>query len=330
MSGLLSLLDDVAAIARLASTQLDDISAQAAKAGSKAIGVVIDDAAVTPKYVTGLPAARELPIVWKIARASFFNKLVILLPAALLLDAFLPWVLTPLLMIGGLYLCFEGAEKVWHVLHHEKEEGPQKAETLDAAHLEEKRVKGAIKTDFILSAEIMTIALNAIESDNVVTTAVTLAAVAIGITALVYGAVALLVKADDLGVKMKQDGSLPLTRTLGQGIVTAMPKLLTVIAVIGTTAMLWVGGNIVVHGAHELGWHWPYETIHHIAAGAAGAVTFAQGLIEWLVTAAIDGVIGLALGLLLIPVVTKLILPLIPALLPEKQAASGSLRPSEQ
>ena len=318
MSGLLSLLDDVAAIAKLASTQLDDISAQAAKAGSKAIGVVIDDAAVTPKYVTGLPAARELPIVWKIARASFFNKLIILLPAALLLNSFLPWVLTPLLMIGGLYLCFEGAEKVWHVFHPEEEHGPQKAQTLDAAHLEETRVKGAIKTDFILSAEIMTIALNAIESDNLITTAVTLAAVAVGITVLVYGAVALLVKADDVGMRMKQTGSVAMIRTLGQGIVTAMPRVLTFIAVIGTAAMLWVGGNIVVHGAHELGWHGPYDTIHHIAVGVAGAVGVAQGFVEWLVTAAIDGVIGLLLGLLLIPVVTKLLLPLLPALLPEK------------
>lgn len=318
MSGLLSLLDDVSAIVRLASTQLDDISAQAARAGSKAIGVVIDDAAVTPKYVTGLPAARELPIVWKIARASFFNKLVILLPVALLLDAFLPWLLVPLLMIGGLYLCFEGAEKVWHVIHHEEEHGPQQAKTLDAAHLEETRVKGAVKTDFILSAEIMTIALNAIESDNFVTTAVTLAAVAIGITVLVYGAVAILVKADDLGVKMKQGGRFSITRALGQGIVLAMPKILTIISVIGTAAMLWVGGNIVVHGLHELGWHGPYETIHHIAVAAAGAVGVAEGFVEWLVTAAIDGVIGLALGLLLIPVVTKVLLPLVPALLPEK------------
>ncbi len=318
MSGLLSLLDDVGAIVKLASSQLDDIGAQAAKAGSKAVGVVIDDAAVTPKYVTGLPAARELPIVWKIARASLMNKLLILLPLALLLDAFLPWLLTPLLMIGGLYLCFEGAEKVWHALHHEKETGPQEATTLDAAHLEEQRVKGAIKTDFILSAEIMTIALNAIDADTFWVKASSLGAVAIGITLIVYGAVALLVKADDLGMKMRQAGKLAMTRSLGKGIVAAMPGVLVMISIIGTAAMLWVGGNIVIHGLHELGWHWPYETIHHIAAGAAAMAGVAQGFVAWTVTAAIDGVIGFALGLLLIPVVTKMLLPILPALLPEK------------
>ncbi|MEM7567243.1 MAG: DUF808 family protein, partial [Pseudomonadota bacterium] len=212
MSGLLALLDDVAAIARLAATQIDDIAAQAAKAGTKAAGVVIDDAAVTPKYVTGLPAARELPIVWRIARASFFNKLVILLPIAMLLNAFLPWLLTYLLMIGGAYLCFEGAEKVYHLFVPHKEHGPQEAETLDAAHLEEKRVAGAIKTDFILSAEIMTISLNAIESDSLFVQGATLAAIAIGITAAVYGAVALLVKADDVGIRMSLKGRLAATR----------------------------------------------------------------------------------------------------------------------
>lgn len=318
MSGLLSLLDDVGAIVKLASSQLDDIGTQAAKAGSKAVGVVIDDAAVTPKYVTGLPAARELPIVWKIARASFLNKLVILLPAALLLDAFLPWLLTPLLMIGGLYLCFEGAEKVWHALHHVKEAGPQEAETLDAAHLEEQRVKGAIKTDFILSAEIMTISLNAIEADGFWVKAFSLGAVAIGITVLVYGAVALLVKADDLGLKMREAGRLAFTRSLGKAIVAAMPGLLKLISIVGTTAMLWVGGNIVVHGLHDLGSHWPYETIHHVAESAAAMAGIAQGFVAWLVTAAIDGVIGLAIGILLIPIVTKILLPILPALLPEK------------
>lgn len=310
MSGLLALLDDVAAIARLAATQIDDIAAQAAKAGTKAAGVVIDDAAVTPKYVTGLPAARELPIVWRIARASFFNKLVILLPIAMLLNAFLPWLLTYLLMIGGAYLCFEGAEKVYHLFVPHKEHGPQEAETLDAAHLEEKRVAGAIKTDFILSAEIMTISLNAIESDSLFVQGATLAAIAIGITAAVYGAVALLVKADDVGIRMSLKGRLAATRAVGRGIVAFMPTLMTIIATIGTVAMLWVGGNIIVHGLHELGWHWPYETIHDLAVVAAAAAPAAQGFVEWAVTAAIDGVIGLAVGLLLIPVVGAVIKPL--------------------
>ena len=311
MSGLLGLLDDVAAIAKLAASQLDDVASQAAKAGTKAAGVVIDDAAVTPKYVTGLPAARELPIVWKIARASFFNKLVILLPAALLLDAFLPWLLTPLLMLGGAYLCFEGAEKVWSLIVPHEAEGPQQAKTLDAAHLEEQRVKGAIKTDFILSAEIMTISLAAIEADSVWTQGLVLAAVAIGITALVYGAVALLVKADDVGLKMSQAGPFAATRALGLWIVRSMPALLALISGVGTAAMLWVGGNIIVHGLHDLGWHWPYEAIKHLAEGAAGAAGTAEGVIGWTVTAALDGVIGLALGLLLIPVVGSLLLPVV-------------------
>lgn len=334
MSGLLALLDDVAAIAKLAAAQIDDMAGQAAKvgakvgagvlddaakAGAKAAGVVIDDAAVTPKYVTGLPAARELPIIWKIARASFFNKLVILLPAALLLDAFLPWLVTPLLMLGGCYLCFEGAEKVWHLFHPHTESHAQEAETLDAAHLEETRVKGAIKTDFILSAEIMTIALSTVESGDWISKALILAIVAIGITALVYGAVALLVKMDDAGLKLSQIGKLQLTRSFGRGMVRAMPGFMKAIAAIGTAAMLWVGGNIIVHGLEVLGWHWPYDTIHHIAVAVAEAVGRATGLVEWVVTAALDGVIGLALGLALMPLVTRVIAPAVSGLFPEKR-----------
>ncbi len=311
MSGLLALLDDVAAITKLAAAQLDDVAAQAAKAGSKAAGVVIDDAAVTPKYVTGLPAARELPIVWKIARASFFNKLVILLPAALLLNAVFPWLLTPLLMLGGAYLCFEGAEKVWHLIVPHKEHGPQDAETLDAAHLEETRVKGAIKTDFILSAEIMTISLAAIEVDSIWMQGMALAVVAIGITALVYGAVALLVKADDAGLKMSRAGRLATTRAVGRGIVHFMPSVMTVISTMGTAAMLWVGGNIVVHGLHTLGVHWPYDTVHDLSEMAAGAIGAAEGFVGWFATAALDGILGLGLGLLLIPVTTLLLKPLL-------------------
>jgi len=318
MSGLLALLDDVAAIAKLAAAQLDDIAAQASKAGVKAAGVVIDDTAVTPKYVTGLPAARELPIVWKIARASALNKLVILLPAALLLNAFLPGLLTPLLMIGGAYLCFEGAEKVWHLIVPHKDHGPQQAQTLDAAHLEEQRVKGAIKTDFILSAEIMTIALSQIDSDTWWTQAAALAAVAIGITALVYGAVALLVKADDFGVLLSAKGRFAATRAAGRRIVKSMPAVMAVIAAVGTVAMLWVGGSILVHGVHDLGWHLPSEQIEHAARAASEAIGAAQGLVVWLVTAGQDGIVGLAAGFLLIPLITRALVPLAGWLFPEK------------
>lgn len=335
MSGLLALLDDVAAIVKLTATQLDDVVSQtakvgakvsatvlddAAKAGAKAAGVVIDDAAVTPKYVTGLPAARELPIIWKIARASFFNKLVILLPAALLMDTFLPWLVTPLLMVGGCYLCFEGAEKIWHVLFPHPESHAQEAKMIDAAHLEETRVKGAIKTDFILSAEIMTISLAAIESDSRVTAALALAAVAVGITALVYGVVALLVKMDDVGLKLSQIGRLAFTRSFGRGMVTFMPTLMTIIAFVGTAAMLWVGGNIIVHGLEVLGWHWPYETIKSIATSISESIGTAKGFVKWSVTASLDGVLGLALGLALMPMVNKMFVPILSAFFPEKRA----------
>lgn len=323
MSGLLALLDDVAAIAKLAAASIDDVTGQAAKVGAKAAGVVIDDAAVTPKYVTGLPAARELPIIWKIARASFFNKLVILLPAALLLDAFVPWIITPILMLGGAYLCFEGAEKIWHALHPHPESDAQEAETLDAAHLEEQRVKGAIKTDFILSAEIMTIALSNIEADGWIMSGAILGTVAVLITAAVYGAVALLVKMDDVGMKLSQIGRLSLTRRLGRAMVHYMPALLKLIAIVGTAAMLWVGGSIIIHGLEVLGWHWPYDTIHHIAEVAAHAVGQFEGLVEWVVVAAIDGVVGFVIGLILIPIVTKAVAPTFSVFFPEKKAQTA-------
>ena len=335
MSGLLALLDDVAAIVKLTATQIDDVAGQvakvgakvgatvlddAAKAGAKAAGVVIDDAAVTPKYVTGLPAARELPIIWKIARASFFNKLVILLPAALILDAFLPWLVTPLLMLGGCYLCFEGAEKIWHTLNPHPESHAQKAVVLDAAHLEEQRVKGAIKTDFILSAEIMTISLASVESDYWVTSGIILAIVAIGITALVYGVVAILVKMDDLGLKLTQIGRLSATRNFGRWLVKFMPTLMMIISVIGTAAMLWVGGNIIVHGLEVLGWHLPFDTIKGIAKSISDSVGVADGFVKWVVTATLDGILGLSLGLALIPIVTRFIVPVFSGFFPEKTA----------
>ncbi|MGE0627935.1 MAG: DUF808 domain-containing protein [Hyphomicrobiaceae bacterium] len=316
MSGLLALLDDVAAIAKLAASQLDDIAAHAAKASSKSAGVVIDDAAVTPKYVTGLPAAREIPIVAKIARGSLFNKIVILLPVLLLLQAVAPWIIAPLLILGGAYLCFEGAEKTWHALSHHKDPGPQQAETLDAARLEEQRVRGAIKTDFILSAEIMTIALATIDSGNVWTRAAALAVVAVLITVLVYGAVALLVKLDDIGVRMSKGGRLAVTRSFGRGLVAAMPGILMAISVVGTAAMLWVGGSIVIHSLHELHLSWPYEKIKAIADAVSG--NGASEVIAWVATALVDAVVGFVLGTVLMPVVDAALAP-IDALFPEKK-----------
>jgi len=305
MSGLLALLDDVAAIAKVAAASVDDVAGMAAKAGTKAAGVVIDDAAVTPKYVTGLDPKRELPIIWKIARASFFNKLVILLPVAMLLKAFAPFVLIPLLMLGGLYLAFEGAEKIYHVLRpHGDAHVEADMSVGDPAHLEETRVKGAIKTDFILSAEIMTITLNEIPDGAIWQQAGALGIVAIGITALVYGVVGLIVKMDDVGAWMALNGRTDFGRGVGRGLVKGMPKFLTVLATVGTAAMLWVGGSILVHGTHDLGWHLPYETIK----GWAKAVS-EGGFGNWAVTAGADGLIGLAVGLLLIPVVTRVINP---------------------
>ncbi|MEM6594294.1 MAG: DUF808 domain-containing protein [Pseudomonadota bacterium] len=310
MSGLLALLDDVAGIAKVAAASVDDVVSQAAKAGAKAAGAVIDDAAVTPKYVQGFQPARERPIVWRIARGSIINKLLFLLPVGLLLSNFVPWIITPLLMLGGCYLCFEGAEKVYHLYkphHHDADEPKDLAK--DPAHLEEEKVKGAIKTDFILSAEIMTIALAQIPPSNIWFEAATLAVVAIGITVAVYGSVALIVKADDVGLFLSKNGRLGLTRALGRGIVQAMPGFLKLLMIVGTAAMLWVGGSIVLHGAEVMGAPFLYDLIHDIAEAAAYSVNTATGFVKWFVTAALDGVFGLALGLALIPVVTKVLMP---------------------
>ncbi|MEZ5797054.1 MAG: DUF808 domain-containing protein [Paracoccaceae bacterium] len=323
MSGLLALLDDVAAIAKVAAASIDDVAAAAAKAGAKAAGVVIDDAAVTPKYVHGFEADRELPIIWRIALGSVRNKLVILLPALLALNHFLPAAITPLLMLGGGYLCFEGAEKVFHLLFlHGDAAVEEDFDTRDPAHLEEEKVSGAIKTDFILSAEIMTIALATVESPSFWLQAATLAVVGVLITAAVYGAVALIVKMDDIGLHMAATGRTGAGRSFGRGLVVAMPKLMSLLSTVGTAAMLWVGGSIVLHGLEVTHlWAWPYETIHHIAELAAQAVPAAQGFVGWLVQAAIDGVFGLGLGTLLIPLATRVIGPLWAAATGKEKAA---------
>lgn len=323
MSGLLALLDDVAAIAKVAAASVDDIAAAAAKAGTKAAGVVIDDAAVTPKYVHGFSADRELPIIWRIALGSMKNKLIILLPALLALDHFLPAAITPLLMLGGAYLCFEGAEKVVHALApHADDKVEADFDTADPAHLEEEKVAGAIKTDFILSAEIMTIALSTIESPSFWLQAVTLAVVGALITVAVYGAVALIVKMDDVGLHMAATGRTGAGRALGRGLVRGMPKLMAALSLIGTAAMLWVGGNIVTHGLEVTHlWTWPYETIHHLADATAAAIGTAQGFVAWAVTAFFDGIFGLILGVALIPVATRIIGPAIAAVTGKKKAA---------
>lgn len=311
MSGLLALLDDVAAIAKVAAASVDDVVGQAAKAGAKAAGAVIDDAAVTPKYVHGFAAARELPIVWRIAKGSLRNKLLILLPAALILSAFAPMLITPLLMLGGAYLCFEGAEKVAHVLFpHSDSHVAADLDVGDPLHLEEARVAGAIKTDFILSAEIMTIALAAIPVGTFWAEAATLAIVGIGITIAVYGGVALIVKADDMGLFMAERGRLGITRATGRGIVKGMPGFLKALTTVGTAAMLWVGGSIILHGLEELGVAGPAHLIHDVAAYLGAMVPQAVDAVTWIATAAMDGVFGLVLGLLLIPLVTRVIAPL--------------------
>lgn len=311
--GLLALLDDVVALTKVAAASLDDVAAQAAKAGTKAAGVVIDDAAVTPRYVVGFSPDRELPIVWRIARGSLINKLVFLLPAALLLSAFAPWAITPLLLLGGLYLAYEGAEKIYemivpHAAHDHTAEAKARAAAPNAQVLEDQRVSGAIKTDFILSAEIMAITLSGLGDGTAWSRAVVMALVAIGITLAVYGAVALIVKADDIGLALARRGSGVLA-AIGRGLVRGMPVFLKALALVGTAAMVWVGGGIIVHSLAGYGFAGPEHVIHEAAVAASGAVPALGGVIAWLVTAGGAGVVGLLAGLALIPIAGKILAP---------------------
>nr|WP_321253139.1 DUF808 domain-containing protein [uncultured Ruegeria sp.] len=312
MSGLLALLDDVAGIAKVAAASVDDVVAAAGKAGAKTAGVIIDDAAVTPKYVQGFAPARELPIIWRIARGSIFNKIILLLPVALLLANFAPWLITPLLMLGGSYLCFEGAEKIFHVLFpHGSHAIEQDMSVRDPGHLEEQKVSGAIKTDFILSAEIMTIALAAIEAPNLWMQAATLAVVGIGVTVAVYGSVALIVKMDDVGLYLAKNAPTLIGRGLGRGLVRAMPAVMKTLSIVGTAAMLWVGGSIVIHGMEVLGFGWLGHHIHDWAYAIGHSVSDQWvGAVEWISKATMDGVFGLVWGLILIPLATKVIMPI--------------------
>jgi hypothetical protein len=325
-SGLFALLDDIAALAKVAAASLDDAAAQATKAGAKAAGIVIDDAAVTPRYAVGFAADRELPIIGRIALGSLRNKLLFLLPGALILTLVAPWAITPLLMIGGVYLCYEGAEKVLErfLPHHEHHDEDAPGLVEDPKALEEEKISGAVKTDFILSAEIMAITLASVSASSFWTQAAVLAVVGIGMTAFVYGIVALIVKADDAGVALARnerpittffylgrsralaalgsdprrlDRALsPLTKLCGRGLVAGMPIFLTFLSALGTIAMLWVGGGIIVHGFEAYGFGWLGHLIHDWAVAVAHAVSVLSEVVEWLVSAALSAVVGLAIG----------------------------------
>jgi predicted DNA repair protein MutK len=311
--GLLALLDDVATFAKVAAASIDDVAGAAAKASAKAAGAVIDDTAVTPNYVVGFTADRELPLIARIALGSIRNKLLILLPAALLLSLFLPWVISPLLALGGAYLCYEGAEKVFeaifpHAAHDLEAE--LSAPALDPKTFEDARVAGAIQTDFILSAEIMTIALATVPELPFWQQAVVLALVGVFITLAVYGVVALIVKADDIGLSFAKSGRTGAGRAFGRALVVGVPYFLQFLGVAGTAAMIWVGGGIVVHGLAEFGLTQVDHTIEAVAHAGGEMLPAIGGIVREVLVIIGDGVFGLLLGVLLIPIASYVVTPI--------------------
>ncbi|MFF2028813.1 DUF808 domain-containing protein [Arthrobacter sp. NPDC058192] len=302
--GLVALLDDVAALARIAAASVDDVAAGAAKAGAKAAGVVIDDAAVTPQYVSGVDPSRELPMIKRIFWGSLRNKLVIILPALLLVSAFVPGIIPFILMLGGTYLCYEGAEKVWHKLsgHSADEKAPAVERGPEA---EAKVTKGAITTDFILSCEIMVIAMNEVADESLWVRALILVVVAFAITVAVYGAVALIVKMDDIGLHLAAKDSVGSQR-FGELLVKGMPAVLAAITLIGTIAMLWVGGHIMLQGVYDLGWHMPYDLVHALETPFA-AIPVVGGFLAWLLNTLCSAVLGLAWGLIIMMILHPLL-----------------------
>ncbi|MFN4019351.1 MAG: DUF808 domain-containing protein [Erythrobacter sp.] len=305
-SGLVALLDDISVIAKAASASIDDIGLAAGKAGTKTAGVVIDDAAVTPGYVTGLSPARELPIIWKITKGSLKNKLVFLLPGALLLSEFLPAAIPWLLIVGGSFLAYEGAEKVMEKMGFARHGATLGDEIADPVAFENARVAGAIRTDFILSAEIMAIALAEVAGESLVMRAAALALVAVVITLAVYGAVGLIVKLDDIGLHLTGKASAS-AQAFGRMLLRFVPRLLATLSVVGTAAMLWVGGHIVVDSLHKIGWNGLYRTIHaaehavHEMAGVAG------GVLGWLTATTLSAIFGLILGAIIAFVLHKVL-----------------------
>jgi predicted DNA repair protein MutK len=297
-AGLFGLFDDVAALAKLAAASLDDVAAAAGRASAKAAGVVVDDTAVTPQYVQGVASNRELPIIKRIAVGSLRNKLVFILPGALLLSQFLPGLLTPILMAGGTYLSYEGAEKIWARLRGHAETTDEAAAhfTTEAAEEAERTiVANAVRTDFILSAEIMVIALNEVTDQAFISRAVILAIVAVAITALVYGVVAVIVKMDDVGLHLAGRGTRAV-RAVGRFLVTAMPVLLATLASVGVVAMLWVGGHIILVGLDDLGWHDPYLLVHRLQHHVEHLVSGASAIAGWLTNTAASAVLGVCVG----------------------------------
>jgi predicted DNA repair protein MutK len=297
-SGLAALLDDVAAIAKLAAASMDDVGAAAGKASSKAVGVVVDDAAVTPGYAMGFTPERELPIVWKIALGSLRNKFLFLLPGALLLSAFASWAITPILMLGGAYLCFEATEKILEAITHAADEADDTPATeelaLSSAQMEAQKVAGAIRTDLILSGEIMAIALATVADRPFMVQAGALVIVSFLITFGVYGVVGLIVKMDDIGVHLAQRGSA-LNRAFGRALVKSMPGLMNALSVVGTAAMLWVGGGIIVHGLEHFGLDTLPHFIEHLA-GLARQAPAIGAVAGWSTFAACAAAVGLAIG----------------------------------
>lgn len=301
--GLAGLLDDVAALAKLAAASVDDIGAAAGRASMKAAGVVVDDTAVTPTYVQGLAAKRELPIIKKIATGSLRNKLLIILPAALILSEFVPTLVEIILMFGGLFLCYEGAHKIIHALKGDDHDHDEPA-VIKGPEAEAEVISGAVRTDFILSAEIMVISLKEVIDEAFVSRAIIMIVVAIFITIVVYGLVALIVKMDDVGLAMASRESESSQRT-GLMLVRAMPKVLTFLTVIGTAAMLWVGGHILIAGAHELGWDWPYDVVHD-AEKAVHDVGGIGGLLGWLTNTLISAIVGFIMGAIVATIIERL------------------------
>lgn len=309
--GLVGLLDDIAALAKLAAASVDDVGAAAARASVKSAGVVVDDAAVTPNYVRGLAAERELPIIKKIAVGSLRNKLLVILPVAMVLSAISGELVEVVLMCGGTFLCFEGAEKLHHRLTHrgaddhsaesEAELAAEVTTELDPEH-EQRTIAGAIRTDLILSAEIMVIALKDVLDEPIAARVAILVVVALVITALVYGVVALIVKMDDVGLHLVETGR---SEKLGRSLVTGMPKVLAFLSTVGIAAMLWVGGHILVAGTAELGWEGPEHLVHSLS-DPVHDVAGVGGVLGWLVETALSAVVGLIVGFVVATVVTAI------------------------